>query len=245
MEMLMSFTSASITVFVLYLLALPLGIGVCLERLPLARALFRRGEDRAFWAYWAVALGVIWLSAVAVLVACAVDGVALASLGLPAVSGWLVASAVATVGVATAVTVARGRRVGALRRTPGPVALMPHTTTERAFGIVAISVTGAIAEEIVYRGFLMALFTPVLGLAGAIVLQALLFAFHHGGTAQSPAFFAVRAGIGVLLAVLAVNTSGLLWPMAVHFALDVFGYGLFPEKAILGATRPAVSAPAP
>src|SRR5262245_47149794 len=88
----------NLVLFVAYVLAFPVGIGIVAERLPFARALFQRGERRAFWKYWATVLGTMWVTALAVLLWSSSTP---SSLGLPVITPSLIV--VASVVVASSI----------------------------------------------------------------------------------------------------------------------------------------------
>lgn len=107
-------------------------------------------------------------------------------------------------------------------------AFLPHDARElRSF--YALSLTAGIGEEILFRGFVFAWLTAVattgLGagsgaaLALAVVGSSAVFAVAHAYQGLSGI---ARAGaVGLVLALLAVSTGGLLAPIVVHVVLDV------------------------
>jgi membrane protease YdiL (CAAX protease family) len=100
------------------------------------------------------------------------------------------------------------------------VAILPHTQTEYAW-FLALSGTAGVCEELLYRGYFIAMTSPLLTLAGAVVTGAVIFGLGHGY--QGPGGVAKTAGVGLLFGAIYVATGSLLWPMILHALLDVQG----------------------
>ena len=82
----------------------------------------------------------------------------------------------------------------------------------------ALSVTAGVCEEILYRGYLMAVLLPFGGLGVAVVVSSLLFGLAHSYQGVGGA---VKAGVlGALMAGMYVLTGSLLAPMIVHAMVD-------------------------
>lgn len=60
----------------------------------------------------------------------------------------------------------------------------------------------------------------MLGIWPANAIQAVLFAFHHGGVHQGRAAFAGRAAIGVLFGAVAMYSGTLAGVIALHYVVD-------------------------
>ena len=127
------------------------------------------------------------------------------------------------VGAALMLRLARrpdGRAV--LRRLLGGAALLLPTTAAERRLLAAVAVTAGVTEEVLYRGFLPAevgALLPRLGSGGALALAAAAFGLAH---AYQGARNVLLTGIvGGVLALLYVQTGGLLVPMAVHAAIDL------------------------
>ena len=100
--------------------------------------------------------------------------------------------------------------------------LLPHTGTELHLWIGA-SLSAAVGEEFVFRGYLIWAFQPLLGLWGAAGLSVVAFALAH---AYQGARGMLITGIGAILFVGVVLVLDSLWPAIVlHAILDV-GHGL-------------------
>ena len=103
-----------------------------------------------------------------------------------------------------------------------------------AIGAVAPALLFAVAngsmEELVYRGALLGWSAKVMGVAPAIVGQAVVFGLAHSGSDVVgnglPLMLALGAG-GLIAGVIAVRTRSLLLPMAIHIGLDIPIYYAF------------------
>jgi membrane protease YdiL (CAAX protease family) len=107
-------------------------------------------------------------------------------------------------------------------RVLGPVAaLLPRTARERRM-FVAVALTAGIAEEIVFRGFLLVYLTevfPPTTLAAAMVVSSLLFGLAH--TYQGLLGVLLTGLAGYWLAGLFVLTGSLVLPALVHALVDL------------------------
>ncbi len=146
--------------------------------------------------------------------------------------GWLVLSLVAVplVGGAAAV-------IGPRLAEPFFGPLSPASTDlANLLPAVVFAFANATMEEVAFRGALLRWFSPVIGVANALALQAFIFGLAHGvGTdfIGSPLpVMAATAVAGLLLGALALRTRSLLLPIAIHLALDI---PVFYGKVCLGA----------
>ena len=114
--------------------------------------------------------------------------------------------------------VARATGRAAIRRAIAPLAwFLPHDVAERTL-FRMVSVTAGVTEEWLFRGFLLALFTPGMGVAGAIVASSVLFGVGHAY--QGPAGI-VRTGIvGLVLAGITWATGSLVPAIVIHAMVD-------------------------
>ena len=95
--------------------------------------------------------------------------------------------------------------------------LLPSTRRELRW-FSAISVTAGINEELVFRGFMMALFWSLGGPVLAIVLSTAVFTACH---AYQPRHLHRVAGVGLVMALL-YWVGGTIWPaMMLHAAIDL------------------------
>lgn len=96
--------------------------------------------------------------------------------------------------------------------------ILPHNAREaRAFA--ALSVTAGICEELLYRGFLIAYFTAIVGTWPAVLLSSLGFGLGH--VYQGTLGVAKTGAIGVVLGALYVLTGSLWAPMLLHAVFDL------------------------
>jgi membrane protease YdiL (CAAX protease family) len=165
------------------------------------------------------------LTAAAVLLVLAAPGLDLRDLGF----GWPRASAytlVGTLGLVLSVGLLVGlrRRVdrGAPVIAPAEVgALLPRTATERrAFSRLAL--TAGFCEEVLYRGFLLAVVAaeaPELGPGRLVLVSALAFAVAH--TYQGVVGMLTAGVLGAGFAVLFLGTGSLLLPVLFHTLIDL------------------------
>ena len=121
----------------------------------------------------------------------------------------------------------------------GPVALVVGPILARPFvgeirydvtiiGAVIPALLFAIAngtmEELVYRGALLGWSSRVMGVAPALVGQAVVFGLAHSGSdvVGNGLPLMVTLGVGGLIAgVISVRTRSLLLPIAIHIGLDI------------------------
>ncbi|MFT3727346.1 MAG: CPBP family intramembrane metalloprotease [Terricaulis sp.] len=123
-------------------------------------------------------------------------------------------------------------------------ALLPRTRGELHL-FSHVSIAAGVCEELIFRGFLLALMTSLCGLYAGAALSALLFGLCHGYQGVSGI---VKTGLFGLLATLVVVLTGSLIPMIIiHIAIDFAGgelsYRLVGDGrgAILGRGAGAVS----
>lgn len=113
------------------------------------------------------------------------------------------------------------QRVTAIEEHPLLAELIPRTPHERRL-FAGLSVVAGLGEEIVFRGFLLAVLTPALGDPWtALLVSSLAFGVLH--VYQGPFGIARTALLGALFGV-SVILTGTLWPaVVVHVVYDWFG----------------------
>ncbi|MEO6835084.1 MAG: type II CAAX endopeptidase family protein [Candidatus Tumulicola sp.] len=100
------------------------------------------------------------------------------------------------------------------------VAILPRTPSEYRW-FLALSVTAGICEELLFRGYFLAVTSQYLTLTGAVVAGAAIFGLGH---AYQGARGIVKTGVaGVLFGAIYIATGSLVWPMILHALLDVQG----------------------
>lgn len=129
----------------------------------------------------------------------------------------------------------RGSPARAGRLLQPVAALLPRTRRERRF-FVGVALTAGVAEEVLYRGFLLDYLVHrpgALALTPALVLAGLAFGVAH---AYQGLLGMVMTGLaGYALAALYVTTGSLLLPVVVHALVDL--------RILLVLTRGAASEP--
>lgn len=85
-------------------------------------------------------------------------------------------------------------------------------------GLLAIALLAGVAEEALFRGALLRVMTPTLGVGGAVVVTSVLFGLAHLVTP----LYALLAGlIGLYLASVTWATGSLLAPAVTHALYDL------------------------
>jgi uncharacterized protein len=136
---------------------------------------------------------------------------------------WMVFAAVVGLLVAQTRSLAKlteERRVALRPKLEHVATLLPHTSEDYLW-FVALSVTAGVCEELLYRGFLLWVLRPSLGLWGAAVASVLLFGAAHAyqgsrGTIQATV-------MGVIFSGLTLLTGSILGAMAAHAIIDILG----------------------
>jgi membrane protease YdiL (CAAX protease family) len=188
------------------------------------------------------------------------DGTDCANPGSPVAAWRIAEAFVVLASLGILATVLRASRTSLLLRSParrvvrwsiaaflvaGPVALIAGPIVARPFfGDVGYDLTmvGAIVpallfaaangtmEELIYRGALLGWSGRVMGVAPALVGQAIVFGLAHSGSdvIGYGVPLSVALGVGGLVAgVIAIRTRSLLLPIAVHVGLDIPIYYAF------------------
>lgn len=111
-------------------------------------------------------------------------------------------------------------------------ALAPQTPTEhRAFALV--SVTAGVCEEILYRGILLAVLTPVVGLWPAVAISSVIFGMGH--LYQGFTGLVKTTLVGLAMALLTVFSGSLLVAIVLHVVIDLTS-GRMMGAALTGPT---------
>jgi membrane protease YdiL (CAAX protease family) len=155
-------------------------------------------------------------------------------------SGWVVLGilALAVAGVGGAFHLA-GRWLG-LEESPLLRELIPRTGREKRLFVV-LSLAAGIGEEVVYRGYLLAVLAPVFnGPWTAALVSSMAFSVLHAY--QGPVGL-VRSGLLGFLFAAAFIVHGSLWPvMAVHVGVDLVS-GLLLGPRMLAGEEPGEDRP--
>jgi membrane protease YdiL (CAAX protease family) len=131
--------------------------------------------------------------------------------------------ALAVIYARSVVRIARIKRTGRIKMgNPHVERVVPHTGFELGWW-VATSLSAGFCEEFIFRGYLIWVFQPMLGLWGAAAVSVAAFAAGH---AYQGAKGVVAAGVvGSLLTVVVVISGSLLPAVALHALADI-GQGL-------------------
>lgn len=189
-----------------------------------------------------------WIAAGIILAAWLARGRGLASLGLGLQVGtwfWLgVGLTLVAVGgvIGQAVSAMRSpEKLGELREQFADLEpLLPHDRREVSWWW-ALSVTAGICEEVVYRGFLIAVLAAAMSTWAAVLLAAFIFGLNHAY--QGPKGILKTGLVGLVLGGLFALTGSLWAPMLVHVVMDLAA-GYVGRRAILLPTggSPALAA---
>ena len=94
------------------------------------------------------------------------------------------------------------------------------TTAERFFWL-AMSITGGVCEETMFRGFAISYLRRLVRSTWlAVLLATLAFAYVHGGLHQGLVPFLMRLAVGLVLAGIYLWRDSLLPAMFLHFLID-------------------------
>lgn len=151
---------------------------------------------------------------------------------------------VAVVIFAVTVLSVRALRTGVLREAGSESAalrsvgsLLPRTDPERRL-FAAVALTAGIAEEVVYRGFgiaVLAALLPSLPLWGLVLIAGAAFGLAHAY--QGIAGIVTTGLLGSVLAAVYLDTGSLLVPIALHAMIDL-RFLAVPPHVLPGGTAP-------
>ena len=127
---------------------------------------------------------------------------------------------------------------GRLEKDLGP--LIPTNPLEWGW-FRPVAVTAGICEEIMFRGYLVWILTPALGVWGAAVVSTTIFGLAH--SYQGIRFMPRAFGAGVMMQLLALLTGSVLPGIVLHALIDL-GSGYVTYLA-MQAPPPAPAAEAP
>ncbi len=230
-----------------------IAVWLVLDHFVVWRTFLRRSEAdpiRArLWLYRSLVIE-LWAAAAVVVSLWLYQKRSWALLRLSAAHGWRLWASLGlvlalTLWLATStVRFARLRRRKRVRLRSQAAARAPHTESELAWW-AAVSLSAGFSEELVFRGYLIWVFQPLLGVWGAAALSLVVFAAAHAYHGAAGAL-AVGA-VGALMTVV-VLISGSLWPAVVmHLLIDLQqGFAawlvLHASADPEGSTTPAVPA---
>jgi len=199
-----------------------IAIGLCLDSFVFWPAFLKRSRaDSGPARNWMI---LFWVMVAAGCALWLVEGRAWGSLRLTVPHGWRLLVGIGLVLALVAANVPTIAKIVALRRSgkrirmPGYAdQLVPRTRSELGWWM-AVSVTAGFCEEFIFRGYLIWVFEPVLGLWGAAALSLVVFATVH--SYQGVKGVLAVGGVGAVFT-LVVLILGSLWPAIVlHAVLD-------------------------
>lgn len=204
---------------------------LALAQVPLARGL----EIERLPAYWSSIVTLAVLGGACWFVGSREGGAA--ALGLIAIPGstmvaWTGALTAAGLGIILVFHLV-AKALGALD-SEVLVQLLPTTTRER--GVFALlSVAAGTGEELAYRGYVIPVLAPVLGVTGAVVVSTAVFAVIH---AYQGALGIVRTGLMGGVLALGFLASGSLWPVILaHTLIDLVAGIAIGERLLVKPTE--------
>ena len=102
----------------------------------------------------------------------------------------------------------------------GYLKIVPRNRAELSVFLL-VALTAGVWEELVYRGFLLWLLMPIIGVPGAIAASAAVFGIGHAY--QGIRGVIATALVGLVFALLYAWTASLWWLMLAHALIDVYG----------------------
>ncbi len=103
---------------------------------------------------------------------------------------------------------------------PPPSPMLPETPAEWRLFVISMPII-AVAWELLYRGYLVWMIEPRLGIVAAVVLPALAYGVAHGYQGRTQFIGSIVSALLFTLGF--VLTRSLWWLMLIHVALPLFG----------------------
>ena len=145
-----------------------------------------------------------------------ISAVGIVPLSPAAVLGWSAILTVAGLGIILGFRWLGGRF--RIAETPLLKSLLPKTRRERrVFGV--LSLAAGTCEELAYRGYVIPMLIPVLGLGSAVVISSLVFGLMHGYQGWLGIFRTTL--MGAVLAWGFISSGSLIPAMIAHTAIDL------------------------
>jgi membrane protease YdiL (CAAX protease family) len=183
-----------------------------------------RDDHRYFINFWGTDVAAGWIVTLLIVACLRLSGAGTAAIGLRLPRAWVLFLLVLAA-IALAVTIGL-MPVHSSWAKPPMLPTLPRTHREHWFMLFVVAPSAAVCEEAIYRGLLMRFMATIIGLWPSMIVQALLFAYMHGGFAQ-PRFLMVNGSIlGFLLALLVNWRGDLRAAISIHFLIDAIQFGL-------------------
>ena len=184
-------------------------------------------DHRYFLNFWGTTVIAAWAATFAIAGCLRLSGVGVRAIGiLPPQPRILLILVVIALGLAVAIKLMPPHAAMDKQQT---FPSLPWSHRERWFMLLVVAPTAAICEETIYRGLLLRFMTTLIGLWPAMIGQALLFAYMHGGIRQ-PRFLLINGSIiGFLLALLVNWRGNLRAAMSIHFLIDAVQLSMIPS----------------
>lgn len=188
---------------------------------PGLQALLASGSRWGWYSFWGTVFVVEWTGFFLCLWALKSEGRTAREIGLysPRLKLYYLLFGLAIVGF-SAVFIAKG--LDWLPSHPSnPHSLLSFTSEPELFFWLAMSITGGVCEETMFRGFAITYLRKLVGSTWvAVLLATLAFAYMHGGLHQGMFLFTMRFAIGLVFAGIYLWRDSLLPPMLFHFLID-------------------------
>jgi uncharacterized protein len=205
-------------------LLFPVGWGNFSHLLPGVHAVVANGSRGGWYSFWGTICVIEWIGFLLCLWALRAEGRSGREIGLysPRLRLYLILFVVAIVGFGATIFVARG--LGLVHsRHPNANSLFSFTSAPERFFWLAASMTAAVCEETMFRGFAITYLRKLMGSTWlAVLLATFAFAYVHGGFHQRMILFVYRFVIGLIFAGVYLWRGTLLPAMFLHFVIDAF-----------------------
>ena len=154
------------------------------------------------------------------------DGRTWADMGfVPAAAGWqwlaiglgLVATLLMIVQMV--VVLRKPAQLRQVRATMGDLACLAPRDDREAGLFGAVAVTAGVCEEILYRGLLLTVLTPAIGVWAAVIVSSLIFGLGH--VYQGWVGIGKTALVGLVMALLTVFGGSIFVPILLHAVIDL------------------------
>lgn len=130
----------------------------------------------------------------------------------------------------------------------GHYQLLGYATVPALAGTIVLTLMGAVAEELLFRGFLYRITQKIAGTWIAVAVSAIAFGALHGFNKGATAFstIAIAVEAGVLLALAYAVTNRLWLPIGIHFGWNfaegsIFGVPVSGHQALPSFIRGSVT----